>query len=294
MKQECKNTDVFARKLIALKHWNYDNISSEIFRTNYRNIKLILIICMVGFFTLSCEKATSQRLSDEEIQSKRHFIADKIKELYQEKTNQPDTLFRLDPNINEVTEILSSRKVQLNQTREHKDVIRKLLRKKFIYDYQVHYIVVPLENLEPGTIEWHLKTHELLLNTIDKPNAFRMGIAIESTNKEYSMHLLLTEYYLDFDKGVSAIITYELGDVTTRIDLITGKSFVDNLYYNTTNQKAIENLESIRAEKKKIELQQDNRFTVTVRGGLPNLFFMDENGMILSNRNFLLSKKNEK
>ena len=148
-------------------------------------MKLIFIISMIGLFTLSCEKGTSQPLSDEEIQQKRQFIADNIKKLYKETTKQPDTLLRLDSKINEVTEILSSKKFQLNHTIENKDVIRELLHKKFIYDYQVHYIVVPLENLESGTIERHLKTHELLLNTIDKPKAFRMGIAIETINNEY-------------------------------------------------------------------------------------------------------------
>ncbi len=248
-----------------------------------------LIILTISLFTLSCEKTTSQPLTDEEIHQKRHFIADEIKRIYHEKTNQPDTLIKLDPKINNVIEILSSRKVQLNHPWEQKNVIRELLQKKFIYDYQVHYIIVPLENLEPETIERHLKTHELLLNTIDQPNAFRMGIAIESTNKEYSIHLLLTEYYLVIIPYVETTEDIFSGGASYRTDIIRGKSFIDNLYYYTTNQKVIENVESLYAEKRNIELHQDNRFTLMVRGGLQNknLIFIDEKGKILANWNFL-------
>ncbi len=289
MKQMRKPTELLASKVTSC------NISSEKLRTNYHNIKFVLTICLVSFFTFSCEKTTSQPLTREEIQLKRNFIAEKIKELYSQRTNQPDTLFRLNPEINEVTEILSSKKV-LNHTREHKDVIRELLNMKFIYDYQVHYFAVHLENLDSRTIERHLKKHESLLNAIDQPNAFRMGIAIEAINNEYSLHLLITEYYLDIIPYVETIENIFSGGTTYRTDIIRGKSFIENLYYNTSNQKATENLESLLAERKKIELHQDNRFTLAVSGGLQNknLFFIDETGKVLANWNFLLYKKNEK
>ncbi len=286
MKQVCKKINVFTR-MLNMYMWNSCNKQSDILMRKYRQIKSIFIICIVSFFTFNCEKAISQSLPDEEINQKRQFIAGKVKQLYEQKTKQPDTLFKMKPKLNEVTKILSSDTFQIKHVEVDKDLIRKLLHEQSIYDYQVHYIKIPLKNLKSNTIEQQIKEHELVKEIIENPYANRMGVDIEVVNDEYLVHLLFAERYIDFDEGRSfmASIMDGGGDVIKE-EIIKGKSHVDNLYYNNIDKKVLDNTDYLYSDKKEVELDQDNRFSIRLRKN-PNVYFLDENGKILANQNFL-------
>ena len=250
-------------------------------------IKPITLVLLFGLISLNGEKALSQtRLSDEEIGQKRHLIASSIKELYTQRTKQPDTLFRMEPEMNKAAKILGSDTFQIKHAEVDKALIRELLHARFIYDYQVYYIKVSLNSLKYNTIAQQIKEHERVKEIIENPFANRIGVDIEVANDEHIVHLLFAERYVYIDKYITGTITEMLGGGGSHEIILTGKSFIDNLYYNIFSQKVMDYTDLIINAKKEVKLEPDKRFSIRLAGGGQNVFFMDENGKILANRNF--------
>ena len=247
-------------------------------------IKPFALVLLLGLILLNSEKAISQTtLTNEELGQKRHLIASSIKELYTQSTNQPDTLFRMEPAMNKVAGILCSDTFQIRHAEVDKTLIRELLQAQFIYDYQVHYIKIPLKSLNSNTITQQIKEHERVKEIIKNPFANRIGVDIEVANDEHIVHLLISERFIDIDEDRLFTVSAWAGGGVTYEEFLTGKSYVDDLYYNNLSQETINSPFSIIDDKKEVKLDPDNRFSIRLEGD-QNIFFMDENGKILTNR----------
>ncbi len=261
--------------------------SNELMQIMNLRINPITLVLLFFLIFLNCEKALSQtRLSDEEIGQTRHLIATSIKELYTQRTNQPDTLFRMEPEMNKVAGVLGSDTFLIRHAEVDKTLIRQLLHAQFIYDYQVHYIKIPLKSLNSNTITQQIKEHERVKEIIKNPFANRIGVDIDVANDEHTVHLLFVERYVYIDKYITGTITEMNGGGGIHEIILTGKSFTDNLYYKIISPKAMDYTDLIINDKKEVRLDPDNRFSIRLSGGGQNVFFMDENGKILANRNF--------
>jgi hypothetical protein len=205
--------------------------------------------------------------------------------MYVRQTNQPDTLYKVDPKATAVAEIISSDTFRTQKPEVDKNEIRKLLQIQGNFDYQVHYVKMPLNNLQTATVVNQLNMLPNLSRILNNPYANRQGIAIESENGQYIVHLLFTEHYIEF-KQDKIEIALMAGNESSQKRIMSGKAFKDSIYYSTMNQKSVQDTIHLRDTKKKLQLDANNHFSLEFKKD-PNIYFMDQNGNILSNRNLL-------
>jgi hypothetical protein len=247
-----------------------------------KTLTILLILCI---FLPGCEKAEAQQGSQQKIQEAKQTINNKLREMYVRQTNQPDTLYKVDPNVTAVAEILSSDTFRTQKPEVDKNEIRKLLQKQGNFDYQVHYVKMPLNNLQTASIVDQLNMRSNLSRILNNPYANRQGIARESENGQYIVHLLFTEHYIEF-KQDEFKFSLMVDNQTSYKRIMSGKTFKDSIYYNTINQKSVQDTIHLRDAKKKLQLDANNHFSLEFKKDL-NIYLMDQNGNILSNRNLL-------
>ena len=245
-------------------------------------LTILLILCI---FLPGCEKTEAQQVSKQKKQEAKKTINNKLQQMYVQQTNQPDTLYKVDPKLTAVAEIISSDTFRTQKPDVNQNEIRKLLQKQGNYDYQVHYVKMSLNNLQTANIANQLNMRPNLSKILNNPYANRQGIAIESENGQYIVHILFTEQYIEF-KQDEIKVAFMLGNQTSYKRIMNGKAFKDNIYYNITNQKSVQDTIHLRDTKKKLQLDANNCFSLEFKKDL-NIYFMDRNGNILSNRNLL-------
>lgn len=236
----------------------------------------LIIIVLCGFFILSFEKAESQPgIDQQKITKAKETINNQIKELRKQKISQPDTIFRIDSLLSQATAILSSDTFRIKRPEIDNNEIRKLLRKKGIYDYQVNYIKIPLNDLDAKTIKKQLNNHSELLNQLDKLSVNRLGIALEKANEKYTAHILLIEHYVElgsWDPKTLDLINYYFDYDVGSSKPIKNETFEGYIILKKANYYVIksENYTNIQQQVKSLEpkavlMDNSNHFQLTIK-----------------------------
>jgi len=172
-------------------------------------------------------KAISQQvITDQQINQ---LIRDNIKALHKDKTNLPDTSYKIDTKLSKVTEIICSDTFRTQHATIAYEDIRTLLRKEQIYDYNVHYMSIPVESLKNKVIRRSFKDHAMLQTVLDNPFINKQGIVIEQINGQHIIHLLFTEHYIDISYiTISCATHYGYSIYKT---CLNGISYLDDIFY---------------------------------------------------------------
>jgi hypothetical protein len=73
-----------------------------------------------------CERAEAQKVSPQKIKEAKKTINNNLRQMYVRQTNQPDTLYKVDPKVTAVAEIISSDTFRTPKPEVDKNKIRKL------------------------------------------------------------------------------------------------------------------------------------------------------------------------
>jgi hypothetical protein len=155
------------------------------------------------------------------------------KDLYQDNLITDSILTR----ASEMLEIKDLNKLKKVDERNQRDII-KLLGNNHIYDYEIKSIV-----LEGNTVnEIDFKGNEDLSNVLGNKDFNKIGINILKDNNKIIVKIIITENYISFDKGFSGEARANPGGgPPTEYITVSGTSYVDDLFYETSQLKELPN-----------------------------------------------------
>jgi len=230
---------------------------------------LILYFAAIALFFNNGTAISQHFIKD---QQTHQLIRDNIRALHKDKSSLPDTAFKIDTRLTKVTEIICSDTFRTRHDAIIPGDIRKLLREEQIYDYNVHYISLPVPGLKNSEISRAFEKNNTLNAVLDNPYVKKQGVVVEQTGDQYTIHLLFTEHYVDITDLTLEVSIYP-GDTKYEKTYINGISFMNEIFYlyKKTNKKNI--------------VQQDsaNHFQIVIQEQLSfPVEFFDASGKKLS------------
>jgi hypothetical protein len=198
------------------------------------------------------------------------LVRGNIRSLHKNKATLSDSSYRVDTTLSKITEILCSDTFKAKHANITHEDIRSVLHERLIYDYNVHFLSIPVKSLKDVDIYTALKNQDSLQILLDNPYIEKQGVVIEQIKGQYVIHLLFTEKYIDSIETKGEISDLYGGGVEHNIK-ITGKSRLKDLYFTYKGLK----------DKNKVETDSAGNFQINIKMHeflAPPFEFFDING----------------
>ena len=207
--------------------------------------------------------------------------------LRKELTNSTNELIE-DTVLSEVLSIPEVSRQFGNQ--QSLDSIRRILREYSICDYNIKF--VKYNNKDPYNLDIKeiKKKNKIFYKILRDTSYNRYGVLIENVNGEYSINLISTKRYLNFDiQKIGTIVDDMDGNIKSHIISIYGTSYFDPIFFSVSKELPSDT-KVVVGQKVKLDTEKKFKIDVDITPGKKN-----ENAkyiIVTDNKNNILSINN--